>query len=101
CSADGWRFNSDGRVSRTMKRMAPRKRVRAKVAFLFDVDNTLLDNDGVTADLQEHLKSEVGPRRANRYWAIFETMRAELGYADYLGLHGLKDDPVTARAVGA
>jgi len=56
-----------------------------KVVFLFDVDNTLLDNDRVTADLKRHLDSQVGPERAGRYWALFEQLRAELGYADYLG----------------
>ena len=55
------------------------------VVFLFDVDNTLLDNDRVTADLKRHLEREVGPERAHHYWAIFEQLRAELGYADYLG----------------
>ena len=53
--------------------------------FLFDVDNTLLDNDQVTADLKRHLETEVGPDRAQRYWQIFEDIRSELGYADYLG----------------
>lgn len=53
--------------------------------FLFDVDNTLLDNDRVTGDLQRHLEREVGPERARRYWVIFEQLRDELGYADYLG----------------
>jgi FMN phosphatase YigB (HAD superfamily) len=56
-----------------------------KIVFLFDVDNTLLDNDRVTADLQCHLQREVGPERAQRYWALFEQLRTELGYADYLG----------------
>lgn len=55
------------------------------VVFLFDVDNTLLDNDRVTADLRRYLEREVGRERAERYWAIFESLRAELGYADYLG----------------
>ena len=55
------------------------------VVFLFDVDNTLLDNDRVTADLKRHLEAQVGPERAGRYWALFEQLRAELGYADYLG----------------
>jgi hypothetical protein len=55
------------------------------VVFLFDVDNTLLDNDRVTADLRRFLEREVGRERADRYWAIFESLRAELGYADYLG----------------
>ncbi len=53
--------------------------------FLFDVDNTLLDNDHVTADLKRHLQSNVGPERAQRYWQLFENLRTELGYADYLG----------------
>jgi FMN phosphatase YigB (HAD superfamily) len=56
-----------------------------KTVFLFDVDNTLLDNDRVTADLRRHLITQVGAERANGYWEIFETLRAELGYADYLG----------------
>jgi hypothetical protein len=55
------------------------------VVFLFDVDNTLLDNDRVAADLKRYLKREVGPECADRYWAIFEELRRELGYADYLG----------------
>src|SRR5215831_8027364 len=57
----------------------------SRLVVLFDVDNTLLDNDRVTADLKEHLDVEVGPERAQRYWTIFEQLRAELGYADYLG----------------
>ena len=52
---------------------------------MFDVDNTLLDNDRVAADLQRHLVSEVGAEGAQEYWRIFEQLRAELGYADYLG----------------
>ena len=56
-----------------------------KIIFLFDVDNTLLENDRVTADLKRHLEHAVGHERAQRYWAIFEQLRAELGYADYLG----------------
>jgi len=56
-----------------------------KIIFLFDVDNTLLDNDRVTADLQRHLQREVGPDRAQHYWTIFEQLRSDLGYADYLG----------------
>lgn len=55
------------------------------VVFLFDVDNTLLDNDRVQADLQLHLIGSVGTARAKEYWRIFEQLRTELGYADYLG----------------
>jgi len=57
----------------------------ADTVFLFDVDNTLLDNDRVTADLKRHLESKVGAERAHRYWELFEQIRSELGYADYLG----------------
>jgi FMN phosphatase YigB (HAD superfamily) len=56
-----------------------------RFVFLLDVDNTLLDNDRVIADLMRHLEREVGEERQKRYWAIFEQLRAELGYADYLG----------------
>jgi FMN phosphatase YigB (HAD superfamily) len=59
--------------------------MRHSVVFLFDVDNTLLDNDRVSADLKHHLEKEVGHERRQRYWAFFEQLRAELGYADYLG----------------
>lgn len=55
------------------------------IVFLFDVDNTLLDNDRVTEDLQQYLEHEVGRERQKRYWTIFEQLRVELGYADYLG----------------
>ena len=56
-----------------------------KTVFLFDVDNTLLDNDRVTEDLRRFLKREVGAKRNDIYWEIFEELRRELGYADYLG----------------
>ncbi len=55
------------------------------VVFLFDVDNTLLDNDRVTADLKRYLEQQVGHERQQRYWDFFEQLRTELGYADYLG----------------
>jgi len=55
------------------------------VVFLLDVDNTLLDNDRVADDLKRHLTREVGADSQERYWAIFEELRKELGYADYLG----------------
>ena len=52
---------------------------------LFDVDNTLLDNDRVVADLMRHMNQELGHDRQQDYWNIFEALRTELGYADYLG----------------
>ena len=55
------------------------------LVFLFDVDNTLLDNDRVQADLRHHLAVTHGEAARDRYWQIFEELREELGYADYLG----------------
>lgn len=56
-----------------------------RVVFLVDVDNTLIDNDRVIADMMRHHERQVGPDHAKRYWTIFEQIRAEIGYADYLG----------------
>jgi len=53
--------------------------------FFFDVDNTLLYNDHVSRDLKRHLLHKVGEASAGRYWELFEQLRKELGYADYLG----------------
>lgn len=53
--------------------------------FLFDVDNTLIDNDRIADDLRRHLTSQVGEEGQAKYWEYFEQIRAELGYADYLG----------------
>jgi hypothetical protein len=55
------------------------------LVFLFDVDNTLLNNDRVQADLDVYLGVEHGSTARTRYWEIFEKLRSELGYADYLG----------------
>ena len=55
------------------------------LVFLFDVDNTLLDNDAVQRDLGLYLECEGGLQSRDRYWEIFEELRSELGYADYLG----------------
>jgi len=57
----------------------------AGVVFLLDCDNTLLDNDRVQEDLRRHLTREFGAENCARYWEIFEALRVELGYADYLG----------------
>ena len=55
------------------------------VVFLFDVDNTLLDNDSVQRDLSDHLTDNYGQTARDRYWTLFEDLRGTLGYADYLG----------------
>ena len=57
----------------------------ADTVFLLDVDNTLLDNDAIVEDLRRHLITAFGEECERRYWEIFEELRRELGYADYLG----------------
>jgi len=55
------------------------------IAFLLDVDNTLLDNDNIQQDLKDHLERSFGVAARDRYWMILENLFAELGYRDYLG----------------
>ena len=55
------------------------------IVFLFDVDNTLLDNDALQGDLSAHIAEVFGEPVRTRYWALFEELRAATGYADYLG----------------
>jgi len=57
----------------------------ARVIFLVDVDNTLLDNDRLIADLMDHIASEYGAVSQQRYAQILEEVRGRLGYVDYLG----------------
>lgn len=57
----------------------------AEIVFLFDVDNTLLDNDRFQDDLRDCVRRASGERACARYWALFEELRESLGYADYLG----------------
>ena len=59
--------------------------MRLPVVYLLDVDNTLLDSDRLIADLMRHLDETVGHESQQHYWTIFERLRTELGYADYLG----------------
>ena len=57
----------------------------ARLVFLLDVDNTLLDNDAIIADMRTEITRLVGAAREQRYWALFEEIRSTVGYADYLG----------------
>lgn len=56
----------------------------ADVVFLLGVDNTLLDGDRTVADYHEYLKHELGEASAQHYWTIFDRLRQELDYVDYL-----------------
>jgi FMN phosphatase YigB (HAD superfamily) len=55
------------------------------IVFLVDVDNTLVDNDGIQQDLKDHLEQTYGIAARDRYWVILEDLMAELGYRDYIG----------------
>ncbi len=70
---------------RPQRQRTSRQTKTARIVFLLDVDNTLLDNDRVAADLRRYLEREIGRACQRRYWTIFEQLRAERGYADYLG----------------
>lgn len=56
-----------------------------RLVFLFDIDNTLLDNDRIQQDLRDHLTQKVGAECQQKYWDTLEELRSELGYVDYLG----------------
>jgi FMN phosphatase YigB (HAD superfamily) len=55
------------------------------IVFLVDVDNTLVDNDGIQQDLKDHLEQTYGVAARDRYWRILEDLMVELGYRDYIG----------------
>jgi FMN phosphatase YigB (HAD superfamily) len=65
--------------------MFPPMPARSDIVFLLDVDNTLLDNDRVQLDLRQYLTREFGDESCATYWTLFEQLRSEVGYADYLG----------------
>ncbi len=69
-----------------------------EVVFLLDVDNTLLDNDRFAADLRGRLTEDFGTTECERYWTIYNDLRKQLGYADYLAAlqqfrQQIDDDP--------
>jgi FMN phosphatase YigB (HAD superfamily) len=62
------------------------------LAFLIDVDNTLIDNDHVKDDLDEHLKVELGEKLTSRFWELYERAREESGVVNIpLALKWLRD----------
>src|SRR5205809_2304077 len=87
CRRRSWRRTTVASAGSSMPRLPLAWRIAEmeRVVFLFDVDNTLVDNDRIAADLKHYLTKEVGEGRQQQYWEMFEELRAELGYADYLG----------------
>ena len=63
------------------------------LAFLLDVDNTLLANDDVKKDFDEHLQVELGPALTQRFWDIYEQVRHERSVVDIpLSLKRLREE---------
>jgi FMN phosphatase YigB (HAD superfamily) len=54
-----------------------------ELAFLFDVDNTLLDNDRVKADIERRSEGFVGLAHDARFWELYEEVRRERDYVDF------------------
>ncbi|MBI2911400.1 MAG: hypothetical protein HYY05_04600 [Chloroflexi bacterium] len=50
---------------------------------LLDVDNTLLDNDLVRADLERDLAGVLGGPDAARFWEVYEEVRAQTDLVNF------------------
>jgi FMN phosphatase YigB (HAD superfamily) len=66
--------------------------------FLFDVDNTLFDNDQFKDDLRRKLLGDFGVASSEKYWSAYDALRERLGYVDYIGAmqsfaRGLESSP--------
>src|SRR3954463_12119196 len=84
----GWTTRSGGcKISAGMETPSPSSPTDARraVVFLFDCDDTLLDNDRFRAELDSHLERDFGPAGQAAYWGHYDRLRDTLGYADYLG----------------
>jgi FMN phosphatase YigB (HAD superfamily) len=54
------------------------------VVFLLDLDNTLIDNDSVRQQLNNGTRRLLGAELADRFWKIYEEVRDECDYVDFL-----------------
>ncbi len=52
------------------------------LVFWLDVDNTLLSNDDIKEDFNQHLLVEVGPKLTERFWVLYEQVRQEKSVID-------------------
>jgi FMN phosphatase YigB (HAD superfamily) len=74
-----------------------------KLVFMIDLDNTILDNDGVKKDMQARLVEILGPEMAARHWELYEIIRKELDVVDFIeGFRRLREEfPDRAEIVDA
>ena len=75
-----------------------------RIAFLVDVDNTLLDNDAAKDEIDRRMRDLLGDRESDRFWDAYETVRRETGrvavpqaLVQYLRELPPGTDPATAR----
>ncbi len=74
-----------------------------KLVFMIDLDNTILDNDGVKKDMQARLVEVLGPEMSARYWELYEILRKEVDFIDFIeGFRRLREEfPDRAETVDA
>lgn len=74
-----------------------------KLVFMIDLDNTILDNDGVKKDMQARLLEILGPEIAARHWELYEVIRKEIDIIDFIeGFRRLREEfPDRAETVDA
>ena len=71
-----------------------------KLVFLIDLDNTILDNDGVKQDIEAKMLEILGERLAERFWHYYEAVRKDLDYIDFFEtMMRLRDENPTDAAV--
>jgi FMN phosphatase YigB (HAD superfamily) len=62
------------------------------LVFLIDVDNTLIANDDIKNDWDQHIRREMGDALADRFWELYEQARQESGVVDIpLALQRLRE----------
>src|SRR5947208_1536558 len=54
-----------------------------RLAFLLDVDNTLLDNDAAKEEIDRRLRALLGQGEAERFWALYEEVRSDTGVVSF------------------
>lgn len=53
------------------------------LVFMIDLDNTILDNDGVKKDIEARMLAILGERLAARFWFYYEAVRKDIDYIDF------------------
>jgi FMN phosphatase YigB (HAD superfamily) len=73
------------------------------LVFMIDLDNTILDNDGVKKDMQAKLLAVLGEEIAARFWELYEVVRKEIDIIDfYETMRRLREEfPAQAATVDA